>query len=59
MSGSVVVLKKPGGGGNTHSVFKVFFSVPMFVLRPNRENWSERREIPLLILVLDSKTNVP
>ena len=31
MSGSVVVLKKPGGGENTHSVFKVFFSVPMFV----------------------------
>ena len=58
MSGSVCVLMNLGGGVNMHSVFEVF-SVPMCISRLNKVKWSERRVIPLLISVLDSKTNAP
>ena len=59
MSGIVCVLKKPGGGENTHSVFDGVFSVPMCISSPKREKWSERRVIPFSMSVLDSKTNAP
>ena len=58
VSGSVRVLKKPGGGENTHSVLEVF-NVLMCILRPNRAKWSEMRVIPFSMSVLDSKTNAP
>ena len=35
VSGSVRVLKKPGGGVNTHSVFEGVFFVPIFISSPN------------------------
>ena len=55
MSDSVLVLKKPGGGENTHSVFEEFFFVPMCISSPNQAKWSERRVIHLSMPVLDSK----
>ena len=59
VSGIVRVLKKPGGGENTHSVFDVFFPDPMCISSLNQEKWLERRVIPFLMSVLDSKTNTP
>ena len=59
LRGEVCVLKKPGGGKNMHSFFEGFSPVPMFILRPNRSKWLERRVINLLISVLDSNTNSP
>ena len=53
VSGIVDVLKKPGGGENTHSVFDVFFPVPVCVSIATRERWSERRVIPFSMSVLD------
>ena len=57
--GSVCALKKPGDRKNMNSVFKGFFSVPMCISRPNRAKWLDRRVIPLLMSVLDSKTKDP
>ena len=57
VSGIVLVLKKPGGGENTHSVFDVFFPVTMYSSSPNRAKWSERRLIHFSMSVLDSKAN--
>ena len=59
VSGSVCVLKKPGRGKNTHSVFDVFLPVPMCISSPKRSKWPERRVIHFLMSVLDSKTNAP
>ena len=55
VSGSVCVLKKPGGRKNKHSVFEGNFSVIMCISRSNQEKWPERRVIPFSMLVLDSK----
>ena len=57
--GSVSALKKTEGGKNTNLFFKGFLSVPMCISRPNREKWSESRVTPLLMFVMDSKTNAP
>ena len=46
MSGSVSVLKKPGGGKNTHSIFDGFSSVPICISSPNREKLLVRRVVP-------------
>ena len=43
VSSSVCVLKKPGGGKNTHSVFVDFSFVPICISSPNRAKWSVRR----------------
>ena len=59
LSGSVCLLKKPGGRKNTHTVFDNFPSVPICISSPNREKWSVRRVVPFLVSVLDSKTNAP
>ena len=59
VGGEVRVLKKPGGGKKMHSVFEVFFPVPMCILRTNQAKWSERRVIHISVLVLDSNMNTP
>ena len=59
VSGSVRVLKKPGGGKNTHSFFNDVFSVSICISSPNREKWSVRRVVPFSVSVLDSNTNAP
>ena len=59
MSGSVSVLKEPGGGKNTHSVFDDFSSLPTCISSPNRAKCLVRRVGPFSVSVLDSKTNVP
>ena len=56
VGGGVCVLKKPVVRNNIHSVWGDF-SVSMFISRPKRAKWLERRLIPLYILVLNSKTN--
>ena len=53
VSGIVRVLKKPGDGKNTHSVFDGFPPFPMCISSTNQEKWLERRVIHFLMSILD------